>query len=436
MTDAPEAPRRPGAAPDAAASTADAPWPVGQLSSKLKGYIDRLGTVWVEGEITQWGISGGNVYGKLKDLTADATVSFTVWSSVRGRLPEGLGQGDRVIALVKANWWVKGGTLTMQVFEMRRVGLGDLLERLEQLRRQLAAEGLFAPERKKPLPFLPQCIGLVTAHGSDAEKDVLRNAQLRWPSVSFRVHHSAVQGDRAVGELVAGIRALDADPEVDVIIVARGGGDFQNLLPFSDEAVVRAAADCATPLVSAIGHENDRPLLDDVADLRASTPTDAAKRVVPDVGEQLATVQQARSRLITRLSSMLAAEIERVAQFRSRPALASATWIIDTRAEELTRLVARGAELTTRRLESSLDALDERRRHLRALSPQRTLDRGYAIVQDDAGHVVSAAARVSLDDALHVTLAAGRLTATVTGTEPSPSDAPSRTPTPSEGKQT
>ncbi|MER3393425.1 MAG: exodeoxyribonuclease VII large subunit, partial [Microcella pacifica] len=392
--------------------------------------------VWVEGEITQWGVSGGNVYGKLKDLTAEATVSFTIWSSVRGKLPEGLGQGDRVIALVKANWWVKGGTLTMQVFEMRRVGLGDLLERLEQLRRQLAAEGLFAPERKKPLPFLPQRIGLVTARDSDAEKDVLRNAQLRWPSVSFRVHYSAVQGDRAVGELVAGIRALDADPEVDVIIVARGGGDFQNLLPFSDEAVVRAAADCATPLVSAIGHENDRPLLDDVADLRASTPTDAAKRVVPDVGEQLATVQQARSRLITRLTSMLTAEIERVAQFRSRPALASATWIIDTRAEELTRLVARGAELTTRRLDSSLEALDERRRQLRALSPQRTLDRGYAIVQDDAGRVVSDAARASLDDALHVTLAAGRLTATVTGTEPSPNDTAPRTPTPSEGKQT
>ncbi|WP_224744640.1 MULTISPECIES: exodeoxyribonuclease VII large subunit [Microcella] len=409
---------------------------MGQLSSKLKGYIDRLGTVWVEGEITQWGVSGGNVYGKLKDLAAEATVSFTIWSSVRGKLPEGLGQGDRVIALVKANWWVKGGTLTMQVFEMRRVGLGDLLERLEQLRRQLTAEGLFAPERKRPLPFLPQCIGLVTARDSDAEKDVLRNAQLRWPSVSFRVHHSAVQGDRAVGELVAGIRALDADPDVDVIIVARGGGDFQNLLPFSDEAVVRAAADCETPLVSAIGHENDRPLLDDVADLRASTPTDAAKRVVPDVGEQLATVQQARSRLITRLTSMLTTEIERVAQFRSRPALASATWIIATRAEELTRLVARGAELTTRRLDSSLDALDERRRQLRALSPQRTLDRGYAIVQDDAGRVVSNAARASLDDALHVTLAAGRLTATVTGTEPSPNDAPSHTPTPSEGKQT
>jgi len=411
--------RAPGAAPAAGASSADAPWPVGELSTKIKGYIDRLGTVWVEGEITQWGVSGGNVYGKLKDLTADATVSFTIWSSVRAKLPDGLGQGDRVIALLKANWWVKGGSLTMQAFEMRRVGLGDLLERLEQLRRSLAAEGLFAPERKRRLPFLPQCIGLVTARDSDAEKDVVRNAQLRWPSVNFRVHHSAMQGDRAVGELIAGIRALDADPEVDVIIVARGGGDFQNLLPFSDERLVRAAAECGTPLVSAIGHENDRPLLDDVADLRASTPTDAAKRVVPDVGEELARVQQARSRVLSRISSMLSTEIERVAQFRSRPALSGSTWIIDTRAEELTRLVARGVELTTRRLDRASEALEDRRSHLRALSPQKTLDRGYAIIQDDTGAVVSDAARINVDDGVRVTLARGRLTATVTDRETS-----------------
>jgi len=412
------------------ASSADEPWPVAHLSTRIKEYIDRLGTVWVEGEITQWGVSGGNVYGKLKDLTAEATVSFTIWSSVRAKLPEGLGQGDRVIALIKANWWVKGGSLTMQVFEMRRVGLGDLLERLEQLRRALAAEGLFAAERKTRLPFLPQCIGLVTARNSDAEKDVLRNAQLRWPSVTFRVHHSAVQGDRAVGELVAGIRALDADPEVDVIIVARGGGDFQNLLPFSDEALVRAAADCRTPLVSAIGHENDRPLLDEVADLRASTPTDAAKRVVPDVGEELARVQQARSRLLSRVTSTLSTEIERVGQFRSRPALASSTWIIDTRAEELTRLVARGVELTTRRLDSSLEALEERRRQLHALSPQATLDRGYAIVQDDQGGVVTDSTQVVDDDRVRLTLASGRVTATVTATEPSRS-----TLTPTEGRR-
>ncbi len=412
------------AAPSTAGpATAEAPWPVAELSQKIKGYIDRLGSVWVEGEITQWGVSGGNVYGKLKDLTVDATVSFTVWSSVKAKLPAGLAQGDRVVALVKANWWVKGGSLTMQVFDMRRVGLGDLLERLERLRQQLRGEGLFDAARKQRLPFLPQCIGLVTGKDSDAEKDVLRNAQLRWPNVRFRVHHSAVQGDRAVGELVAGIRALDADPEVDVIIVARGGGDFQNLLPFSDEAVVRAAAAASTPIVSAIGHENDRPLLDDVADLRASTPTDAAKRVVPDVGEELATMQQVRSRMLTRVTGAIAAEVDRIAAIRSRPSLASGAWIVDSRADELTRMVARGAELTARLVERAHLDLGERRRQLRALSPQHTLDRGYAIVQRADGAVLRGPEGVVADEPLRLTLAEGRLDARADAPAPPTPDA-------------
>lgn len=209
-------------------ATVDAPWPVSMLAAKLKGWIDRLGSVWVEGEITQWGASGGNVYGKLRDLNEDATISFTVWSSIRSKLPEDLKQGDRVVALVKPNYWVKGGTVTMQVFEMRHVGLGDLLERLERLRQKLRAEGLFDAARKKPLPFLPARIGLVTGKDSDAEKDVLRNAQLRWPAVQFRVAHAAVQGDRAASQVAEALLKLDADSEVDVIIVARGGGDFQN----------------------------------------------------------------------------------------------------------------------------------------------------------------------------------------------------------------
>lgn len=395
--------------PGGAASSADAPWPVGQLSAKLKDYIDRLGQVWVDGEIAQWGVSGGNVYGKLKDVSMDATVSFVIWSSVRATLPEGLGQGDRVTALVKANWWVKGGTLTMQVSQMRRVGLGELLERLERLRAALAAEGLFAAGRKQRLPFLPQCIGLVTGKDSDAEKDVLRNAQLRWPSVRFRVVHAAVQGDKAVAEVSAGIRTLDADPEVDVIIVARGGGDFQNLLPFSDESLVRTAAACQTPLVSAIGHENDRPLLDEVADLRASTPTDAAKRVVPDVTEELARVQQARSRMLSRVTTTIGTEVERIAAIRSRPVLADAAWIVDTRADELTRAVARGVELTHRLLERAGIDLDERRTQLRALSPQRTLDRGYAIAQTDDGSVLRSVAAAVPGSRVRLTLADGRI---------------------------
>jgi exodeoxyribonuclease VII large subunit len=395
-----------------APSTAEQPWPVGALSQKMKAYIERLGSVWVEGEIAQWGVSNRNVFGKLKDLSADVTVSFNIWASTRATLPEGLGQGDRVVALVKPDWWVKAGTISMVVTQMRRVGLGDLLERLERLRLNLRAEGLFDLDRKRPLPFLPQCIGLVTGADSDAEKDVLRNAQLRWPSVRFRVHHAAVQGERAVTEIIAGIRALDADPEVDVIVVARGGGDFQNLLPFSDEAVVRAAAACVTPLVSAIGHENDRPLLDEVADLRASTPTDAAKRVVPDVSDELARVQQARARIRTRVTTLIGTEVDRIAQLRSRPALSSALWIVDHRAEELTRLVARGVELTERGLERARNDVAERRSQLRALSPQHTLDRGYAIVQSASGAVLRDPATARSGDELVITLARGRLGAT------------------------
>lgn len=393
--------------------TVDTPWPVGLLATKLKGWIDRLGSVWVEGEITQWGVSGGNVYGKLKDLEADATVAFTVWSSVRAKLPDDLKQGDRVVALVKPNYWVKGGTLTMQVFEMRHVGLGDLLERLERLRQKLKAEGLFDAGRKKPLPFLPSVIGLVTGNDSDAEKDVLRNAQLRWPAVEFRIAYAAVQGDRAVTEVVSAIRSLDADPEVEVIIVARGGGDFQNLLVFSDEALVRAAAEATTPLVSAIGHEADRPLLDEVADLRASTPTDAAKRVVPDVAEELNNVRQARARIGSRMTSLISTEIDRLEQLRSRPVLASSDWLVDSRAEELSRYVGRGQELVELMIERATARVSDLTSQLRALSPQATLNRGYSIAQLPDGQVLRSESDAPAGTQLLLTLADGSVHSTV-----------------------
>ncbi len=398
-------------------TTRETPWSVSMLSGKLKEYLDRLGTVWIEGEITQWGVSAGNVYGKLKDLEADATVSFTVWSSTRAKLTEQFKAGDHAVALVKPNWWVRGGSLTMQVFDLRHVGLGDLLERLERLRAQLAAEGLFAADRKRPLPFLPRVVGLVTAQGSDAEQDVLRNARLRWPAVEFRPAYAAVQGDRCAPEVVAAIRRLDADPEVEIIIVARGGGDFQNLLGFSDERVVRAAAAASTPIVSAIGHEADRPLLDEVADLRASTPTDAAKRVVPDVADELARVGQARSRLRTRVTTLVAHEVDRLGHLRSRPALADPGWILDRRAEDVTRWVARGTELAERAVERAAVRTAELRSQLRALSPLATLQRGYAIVQREHDGVLTNPDQAPEGTGLRITLAEGRLAAVSRGTD-------------------
>lgn len=415
-----DAPTQPSAQ---APATRDAPWPVGLMNEKIAGWIDRLGQLWIEGEVTQWQVRGGHVYGKLRDLQQDASVSFTVWRSVAQRLTSEFAQGDRVIALVKPNYWVKGGSLTVQVFDLSHVGLGELLERLERLRRQLGGEGLFAPERKRALPFLPGLIGLVTGRDSDAEKDVVRNATLRWPGVRFKIHYAAVQGDRAAAEVTAGIEALDRDPEVDVIIVARGGGDFQNLLPFSDERVVRAAAAATTPLVSAIGHEADRPLLDEVADLRASTPTDAAKRVVPDVGEELAGIDQARARLSGRLGQLLAHETDRIAQLRGRPVLASPERLVDERAEELVRWVARGAELADRAVQDRARELDAARARLTALSPRATLERGYAIAQLVGPGGAAGAVLRSPEDApegaeLRVSLAGGRLGARSTGAIP------------------
>lgn len=394
-------------------STAEEPWPVAVVASKIKGWIDRLGTVWVEGELAQWNERNGAVFGKLKDLESDVTLSFQLWSSTRARLTEEFAQGDRVIALAKTEFWVKGGTLSMQVLQLRHAGLGELLERLERLRRQLTEEGLFDPARKRPLPFLPNRIGLITGKDSDAEKDVLRNAQLRWPQVAFRVRHAMVQGDRAAADVAAAIRELDADPEVDVIIVARGGGDFQNLLAFSDEALVRTAATCTTPLVSAIGHEADRPLLDEVADLRASTPTDAAKRVVPDVAEELARVQQARTRIQLRVTGMLTHEVDRIASLRTRPALADPGRLVEQRQDELTRWVARGSELAGHIVERAERGLAELTGRLHALSPRATFERGYAIAQDAEGRVLRGVADAAPGSALLLTLRDGRVSTTV-----------------------
>ncbi|MBO9579039.1 MAG: exodeoxyribonuclease VII large subunit, partial [Microbacteriaceae bacterium] len=351
-------------------------------------------------------------FAKVKDLEQDATLGLTVWSRTLPDAASEFKPGDRVIVRAKVDFWANRGELTLNARELRHVGLGDLMERLERLRRQLADEGLFDPSRKVPLPFLPQCIGLVTGENSDAEKDVIRNARLRWPDVRFRTRYALVQGERAAAEVAAGIRELDADPEVDVIIVARGGGDFMNLLPFSDEALLRTAAACVTPLVSAIGHENDRPLLDEVADLRASTPTDAAKRVVPDVVEELAGVRQARTRLLSRVSAFIANEIERVAALRSRPALATTAWIVDRREEEVARWAERGTRLVERRVELAEASLAQLAGQLRALSPVRTLERGYAIAFREDGTILRSAAEVAPGDAVRVMLGDGEFRAT------------------------
>jgi len=388
-------------------SSAQAPTSVARLNETIRGFIDKWGSVWVEGEITSWDRRGGNVYGKLKDLESEALISFRLWSTALQRVPADLKVGDHVIACVKADYFVKAGAFSFSVSSMRHVGLGDQLERLERLRAELRAEGLFDPARKKQVPFLPHLIGLITGENSDAEKDVHRNAELRWPHVQFRTKHVAVQGDRCVPEVIAALKALDADPEVDVIIVARGGGDPQTLLGFSDERLVRAVAAASTPVVSAIGHENDHPILDDVADMRASTPTDAAKRVVPDVAEQRAAVAQLRARLTTRLTHRLQHDIAHLEQVRSRPVLRSPETMIESRSHQLWLQVARGREIVERRLETQTRRMAELRASLRALSPASTLARGYAIAHLADGAIVRDASQAPPGAGVVVTVGRG-----------------------------
>lgn len=392
-------------------SSPQAPTSVSRLNETIRGFVATWGSVWVEGEITSWNLRGGNVFGRLKDNTTDATISFRIWSSTRERLPGDLKVGDHVVVCVKADFFVKSGDFSFGVSAMRHVGLGDQLERLERVRAQLRAEGLFDQGRKKPLPFLPHTIGLITGENSDAEKDVHRNAELRWPQVRFRTKYAAVQGERCVPETIAALKALDAAADVDVIVIARGGGDPQTLLGFSDERLLRAVAGASTPVVSAIGHENDHPLLDDVADLRASTPTDAAKRVVPDVAEQRALVAQLRARLTSRLTQRVSHDIAQLEQLRSRPALRAPESMIASRAQEVELLAARGRDRVERTLESHVRRSAELRATLRALSPASTLARGYAIAHLADGVIVRDAAQAPAKTAVVVTVGRGSFAA-------------------------
>ena len=409
-------------------SSPQTPTSISRLNETIRDFVQRWNAVWVEGEITSWNLRGGHVFGRLKDAEADAALSFRLWSSTLQRLGASPQVGDRVVACVKSDYFVKTGDFSFTVSAMRPTGLGEQLVQLERLRAQLRAEGLFDPARKKRLPFLPHTIGLITGERSDAERDVHRNAELRWPHVTFRTVYAAVQGDRCVPETLAALRTLDADPDVDVIVIARGGGDPQTLLGFSDERLLRAVADAQTPIVSAIGHENDHPLLDDVADLRASTPTDAAKRVVPDVAEQRALVEQLRSRSRTRLTQRVAHDLAQLEQLRSRPVLRDPESLMTTRAHELHILTARGRDVTTRRLDAAGHDAARLRSTLRALSPGATLDRGYAIAHLDAGLIVRDAAQAEPGARVVVTVGRGSFAARSEGEIAEERDSPADDP--------
>ncbi|QMV85689.1 exodeoxyribonuclease VII large subunit [Corynebacterium hindlerae] len=366
-----------------AATTPDSPWPVREVNAKVKAWIEKLGHIWVEGQLTQvnvkptWKLS----YLTLRDPEAEASVQLTCPTSLIQGFPSPLKDGDRVVVYGKPAFYAGRGSFSLWVTDIRAVGVGELLARIERLRQQLASEGLFDADRKKPLPFLPNRVGLITGRGSAAERDVLAVSQSRWPEVQFEVINTAVQGASAVPEIIEALEKLDANPAVDVIIIARGGGSVEDLLPFSEEALQRAVAQATTPVVSAIGHEPDNPVLDNVADLRAATPTDAAKKVVPDVAAERQLVAELRSRSRAALRGWVERESRGLANIRSRPVLANPHSLIEVRAEEIARAVKYLRREITTALKSAKNETAALRAQISTLGPAATLARGYAVVQ-------------------------------------------------------
>ncbi|MGZ5399537.1 MAG: exodeoxyribonuclease VII large subunit [Nocardioides sp.] len=401
-------------------ATAESPAPVRAVSNALSQWIGQLGAVWVEGQVTQFtrrpGL--GTVFLTLRDAVAEVSVQVTCARTLFDSLNPPLVEGASVIVHARPSFYAGNGSLSLSASDIRMVGLGELLARLERRRQLLAAEGLFDPARKRRLPFLPGCVGLVTAPGSAAERDVLEHAHRRWPAVRFETAYAAMQGQRSALEVIEAVERLDRHPDVDVIVVARGGGSVEDLLPFSDEGLIRAVHAVRTPVVSAIGHEPDSPLLDLVADVRASTPTDAAKRVVPDVLEEQRHVAAARDRLRGGVRLLLAREQQLLDSLRSRPVLADPRTLVTERSAEVVALRERARRTLRHSLDRAVDNLDHQRARARSLSPLATLERGYAVLQDDAGHVISSVAGVEAGRAVRVRVADGRVLATTTGAEP------------------
>lgn len=364
-------------------SSPESPWSVSKLNTSVKGWIDRLGWLWIEGQLTQvntkpsWRFS----YLTLRDTQEQASVQLTAETSLLSGMQVPLKDGDRVVVLGKPSFYPGRGTFSMRVSEIRHVGAGELLARIEALRKQLASEGLFDPARKRPLPYLPTKVGLITGRGSAAERDVVTVAQGRWPEVQFEIINTPVQGPTTVPAVIEALGVLDADPDVDVIIIARGGGSVEDLLPFSEEALQRAVADARTPVISAIGHEPDNPVLDNVADVRAATPTDAAKRAVPDVAQERMLIDEARARMAAALRGWVRRECDALASLRSRPSLADPMMAINRHREEVDRAAVSIRRDISHLLQHESQHVRGLRAQVSALGPSATLARGYAVVQ-------------------------------------------------------
>jgi exodeoxyribonuclease VII large subunit len=407
-------------------TSAEQPVPVRTVANAIGQWVGRLGAVWVEGQVAQLNRRQGSATGflTLRDPVAEVSLQVTASRQVLDACQPPLVEGARIVVHARPDFYLARGTLSLQAREIRPVGLGELLARLERVKAMLAAEGLFAAERKRPLPFLPRTVGLICGRASAAQRDVMHHATARWPAVRFRVEEVPVQGLSAVTEVIAAVQRLDRDREVDVIVVARGGGSVEDLLPFSDEQLVRAVAQCATPVVSAIGHEPDTPLLDLVADLRASTPTDAGRRIVPEVAEQVAALDGARHRLRQAVSGALTREQALLDQLRNRPSVADPHRMVDERADEIDAALRRARRCMVTALDRAVDEVHHTRARVRSLSPAATLERGYAVVQRADGAVVREAGELVTGDRVHVRVAVGAFDAAVSSAGPHAAEAP------------
>lgn len=404
-------------------ATFENPWSVSTVNTEVKGWIERLGYLWVEGQLTQinmkpsWKLS----YLTLRDVNQEMSVSLTASTALLQNLPTPIKDGDRIVVYGKPAFYAGRGSFSLWVTEIRHVGVGELLARIENLRRALAAEGLFDASRKLVLPYLPRTIGLITGRGSAAERDVLSVARDRWPQVNFRVLNTAVQGAQAVSQVIEALEKLDADDEVDVIIIARGGGSVEDLLPFSEEALQRAVSAARTPVVSAIGHEPDSPVLDNVADLRAATPTDAAKRVVPDVAEEHALLDEARARMAQAVGQWVARERNNLDSLRSRPVLADPRTPINARRDELDTALSSIRREMRHVLGQETSRVAALRGQVSALGPASTLERGYSIVQvlprDGDAEVVTTIDQSPPGSQLRIRVSDGSITAAGMGTQ-------------------
>jgi exodeoxyribonuclease VII large subunit len=393
-------------------TSSEAPATVRVVSEAIKEYVERLGPIWIEGEISELNErSGMMAFMRLRDPSVDMSISVMCHKSVIAAVKP-LPDNARIVMYAKPSWYTKNGSLSFSAREIRQVGVGELLARLEALKNLLASEGLFNSDRKVALPLLPKVIGLICGRNTDAEKDVVENAKRRWPSVQFEIREVTVQGAAAVTEVSAALRELEANKDVEVIIITRGGGSFEDLLPFSDEGLVRLAASCETPIVSAIGHEKDSPLLDLVADYRASTPTDAAKRVVPDIAEEIQMIGAMRDRARRTLLNRLDLEATRITNFKNRPVMKDPHVLITTRAEVIAGLRDRSNRSFGASLKLAKEELKQIKARVRALSPQSTLDRGYSVVQLADGQIVTDPKKLKAGDELRLRLAKGETKAT------------------------